>query len=72
MVAPGLMALMRTPLGPYTFARPTVASISAEFAAPPGRWIGVATLPPMPMMLTTAPVARAAMPAAPRPWRGCR
>jgi ABC-type glutathione transport system ATPase component len=36
-VAPGLMALMRTPLDPYVAASPTVASISAAFAAPPGR-----------------------------------
>jgi hypothetical protein len=39
-----------------------VASISAALAAPPGRWIGEATLPPMPITLTMAPAPRCAMP----------
>ena len=52
---------MRMPLDPYAAARPVVASISAAFAAPPGRCTGVATLPPMPMMLTMTPRLRASM-----------
>jgi hypothetical protein len=60
-VAPGLIPLIRMPFGANAAARPAVASISAAFAAPPGRCTGLATLPPEPMMLTIAPRPRAAI-----------
>ena len=60
-VAPGLIPLTRMPLPPKALAKPTVASMSAALAAPPGRWTGFATLPPEPMMLTITPRPRGTM-----------